>query len=78
MSTLLRDVIDIPERAGAEDYVLRLTDSVGHEAAQRDASTSTSSPTPSPRRSTRPSGWSRGGRLGRQPRRVPHRLVRLR
>jgi len=28
MSTLLRDVIDIPEKAGAEDYVLRLTDSV--------------------------------------------------
>ena len=28
MTTLLRDVIDIPERAGAEDYVLRLTDSV--------------------------------------------------
>lgn len=35
MSTLLRDVIDIPERAGAEDYVLRLTDSVGHDAAGR-------------------------------------------
>ncbi len=31
---LLRDVIDIPERAGAEDYVLRLTDSVG-DAARR-------------------------------------------
>lgn len=28
MSTLLRDIIDIPERAGDEDYVLRLTDSV--------------------------------------------------
>ena len=28
MSTLLRDVFDIPEKAGAEDYVLRLTDSV--------------------------------------------------
>lgn len=28
MTTLLRDVIDIAERAGAEDYVLRLTDSV--------------------------------------------------
>lgn len=35
MSILLRDVIDIPERAGAEDYVLRLTDSVGHEAVRR-------------------------------------------
>ena len=35
MSTLLRDVITIPERAGAEDYVLRLTDSVGHSAVQR-------------------------------------------
>ncbi|MFN8074154.1 MAG: DUF6079 family protein [Kineosporiaceae bacterium] len=35
MSTLLRDVIDIPERAGAEDYVLRLTDSVGQGAAAR-------------------------------------------
>ncbi len=31
MSTLLRDVIDIPERVGAEDYVLRLTDGVGHQ-----------------------------------------------
>ena len=28
MSALLRDVLTIPERAGAEDYVLRLTDSV--------------------------------------------------
>ena len=28
MSVLLRDVLDIPERAGAEDYVLRLTDSI--------------------------------------------------
>ena len=35
VSVLLRDVIDIPERAGAEDYVLRLTESVGHEAARR-------------------------------------------
>lgn len=35
MSTLLRDVITIPERAGAEDYVLRLSDSVGHGAAAR-------------------------------------------
>ncbi|MDQ1289609.1 MAG: hypothetical protein QG622_3175 [Actinomycetota bacterium] len=35
MSILLRDVIDIPEHAGANDYVLRLTDSVGQEAARR-------------------------------------------
>lgn len=35
MTTLLKDVITIPERAGAEDYVLRLTDSVGREAANR-------------------------------------------
>jgi hypothetical protein len=28
VSTLLRDVLDIPEHAGAEDYVLRLTDSI--------------------------------------------------
>lgn len=28
VSVLLRDVLDIPERAGDEDYVLRLTDSV--------------------------------------------------
>lgn len=33
MSTLLKDVIDIPERAGEEDYVLRLTDSIGSGAA---------------------------------------------
>lgn len=32
MSTLLKDVIDIPERAREEDYVLRLTDSVGDGA----------------------------------------------
>jgi hypothetical protein len=35
VTSLLRDVIAIPERAGAEDYVLRLTDSVGHEVARR-------------------------------------------
>ena len=33
MTVLLRDVIAIPERSGAEDYVLRLTDSVGSGAA---------------------------------------------
>ena len=33
MTTLLSDVIDIPLRAGAEDYVLRLTDSVENDAA---------------------------------------------
>mgnify|MGYP001179613518 CR=1 FL=1 len=32
MTTLLRDLITIPEHTGAEDYVLRLTDSVGHRA----------------------------------------------
>ena len=35
MSALLRDVLDIPEHAGAEDYVLRLTDSVDGAAAVR-------------------------------------------
>ena len=35
MSILLRDVLMIPERAGAEDYVLRLTDSVGVASAAR-------------------------------------------
>jgi hypothetical protein len=35
MTTLLRDVFDIPERAGVEDYVLRLTDSVGGDGAHR-------------------------------------------
>jgi len=28
VSVLLREVLDIPEQAGAEDYVLRLTDSI--------------------------------------------------
>lgn len=39
MTTLLKDVITISERAGAEDYVLRLTDSVGPDrvAATLDA-----------------------------------------
>ncbi len=31
MSTLLKDLIDIPETAGASDYVLRLTDGVEHQ-----------------------------------------------
>jgi hypothetical protein len=31
MTTLLRDVIDIPERVGADDYVLRLTDSTNDD-----------------------------------------------
>ncbi|MDN5789362.1 MAG: DUF6079 family protein [Micrococcales bacterium] len=35
MSALLKDVITIPDQAGAEDYVLRLTDSIGHAAARR-------------------------------------------
>lgn len=35
MITLLRDVLVIPERAGAEDCVLRLTDSVGTASAAR-------------------------------------------
>lgn len=34
MTTLLRDVFDIPEHAGVEDYVLRLTDSVGGEGGR--------------------------------------------
>lgn len=33
--TLLKDLINIPRHAGAEDYVLRLTTSVGHGAADR-------------------------------------------
>lgn len=40
MSVLLRDVIDIPERVGSDDYVLRLTDSTdddAHIAATLDA-----------------------------------------
>ena len=32
MITLLRDVIDIPDRVGADDYVLRLTDSTNDDA----------------------------------------------
>lgn len=32
MTTLLRNVIDIPERVGADDYVLRLTDSTNDDA----------------------------------------------
>lgn len=31
MTTLLHDVIDIPERVGADDYVLRLTDSTNDD-----------------------------------------------
>lgn len=37
MTALLRDVIDIPERVGSDDYVLRLTDSTGDD--QRIAAT---------------------------------------
>src|SRR6478609_9874850 len=35
MSTYLRDVLIIPERSGAEDYVLRLTDSVAAGSVAR-------------------------------------------
>ncbi|HEV2377799.1 MAG TPA: hypothetical protein VGS19_37260 [Streptosporangiaceae bacterium] len=35
MSVLLREVLDIPVRAGAEDYVLRLTDSIEPAAVAR-------------------------------------------
>ena len=35
MSELLREVLDIPLQAGAEDYVLRLTDSIEPEAVAR-------------------------------------------
>ena len=35
MSELLREVLDIPVQAGAEDYVLRLTDSIEPEAIAR-------------------------------------------
>lgn len=35
MTTLLRDVFDIPERVGSDDYVLRLTDSTGDDAQIR-------------------------------------------
>lgn len=35
MSVLLREVLDIPERAGAEDYVLRLTDSIEQSVVAR-------------------------------------------
>lgn len=35
MTILLRDVIDIPEHSGAEDYVLRLTDSVDDRMVAR-------------------------------------------
>ena len=38
MSVLLRDVIEIPEHAGAEDYVLRLTDSVDSDAVAQTLS----------------------------------------
>lgn len=34
MTILLRDVFDIPERAGVEDYVLRLTDAVSGDGAR--------------------------------------------
>ena len=33
MATLLRDLIDIPERTSADDYVLRLSESVDDHAA---------------------------------------------
>ena len=35
MSALLREVLDIPVQAGAEDYVLRLTDSIEPDEVAR-------------------------------------------
>ena len=58
MSELLREVLDIPLQAGAEDYVLRLTDSIEPDGGRRARWTSTWSRPRWPRRSTRRSGWS--------------------
>src|SRR5262245_4784206 len=35
MSTLLRDLIDIPDHVGAEDYVLKLTEGVGRSRIEK-------------------------------------------
>ena len=78
MSTLLREVLDIPVQAGAEDYVLRLTDSIeperdrphggrvrGHARAGRGV-----------RRGAR--AGRRGADVGGEPGGVPGRVVRVR
>lgn len=39
MTTYLRDVLEIIERSGAEDYVLRVTDSVSSDSAAESSTT---------------------------------------
>ena len=77
MTTLLRDVIDIPERAGAEDYVLRLTDSVGESVAARRHRRLRRHRADRRRVRRGARARRRGHHVRGQPRRLPHRLLRL-
>src|SRR5260370_18442609 len=47
VSTMLREVLDIPEQAGAEGYVLRLTDSIEPAAVARTVDEYVGTPPPS-------------------------------
>ncbi len=78
MSVLLRDVIDIPEHAGAEDYVLRLTDSVGAAAVERTLSEYVVTPALADAFDTALATGRRRAAIRDQPWRLPDRLVRLR
>ena len=76
--TLLRDVINIPERAGAEDYVLRLTDVGRAQRGRRARSTNTSSPSAGRGFDAALGLVAEAITSGDEPRRVPDRLVRVR
>ncbi len=78
MTTLLRNVLAIPERAGAEDYVLRLTDSVGDTRAARTLDDHVVTPALQGGVHAGHRARRRGPRLRGEPSGVPHRQLRLR
>ena len=78
MSVLLRDVIEIPDHAGAEDYVLRLTDSVDDDAVAQTLSDYVVTPALVEAFDTALGAGGGCDPVRGQPRRVPDRVVRVR
>ena len=74
---LLRDVLDIPEQAGAEDYVLRLTDSIEAAAVARTVDEYVVTPALAEAFDVGAGPGCGGDDVGREPGRVPDRIVRI-
>ena len=77
VSELLSDVLDIPESAGAEDYVLRLTDGVEKSRIAATIDEYVVAPPLVPAFRPRARAGLRGDDDRGQPWRVPERLVRV-